>query len=467
MTPCGALALPASAPHPRKYRKHTPMAHTSRPPASERIPGSPLDEGGIHSHPPMNALRPGVTRHVPGAEPASGPLRLRPAPQYTPWPVVLLSGPSGSGKTHNLAAFSSDRRIAGAFLVEWGEADADIYVASGAPQLHVIDHDGSWPDILGQIAAASAASRSSLDEYGMPYALFIDSISSPWTQVMAWAHDRPRRSMRGQAVLASDPDSALEPGFSGWQEANDRHAELMDAVMSFPGPVVLSARGREAIDVDQSSGTPTGRMIYKTEGHKGLEHLASVVVRLRNGAPALVVKCVAPGAGLNPGEEGPVEARGFSVSWLLDELERGAPDGFGPRRSTRLYRDPTPGDLARLAHLREMYTVDGFDVVSADEDAFRVRCTELTSEEEGGRLYEAMQSAYDAGVRFPDGVGGMIRDRMRQLREERAPKSRSRAPSQRKTTTKTPRKTATRKSPAKRPATAKTSGSAPAKETAE
>lgn len=319
----------------------------NRPAASTRIPDSPLDIGGLHPAPARPAHPARVTRYLPGDDPhtAPPPLRLRPAPAAPPAPTVLLTGDRGSGKTHELARLASCDRIHRAFLLEWGEADADLYTPTAG--WDVLDHDGSWHGILGQIRAASAEAARTPAGSG-PCVLLVDTVSAAWAQILAWAHDRARYSVKGQAVLSSDPDATVEVGFGGWQDAADRHDELLAALAGFPGPVVMTARGREAIDVDAASGTPTGRMVYKVDGHKALEHEAGTVIRLRNGAPPLVVKCVAPGADLNPTTEGPVELGAFSLEWLLFDV-LGAQGAAPARRSRRLHRDPTPGQLHHQA----------------------------------------------------------------------------------------------------------------------
>lgn len=409
------------------------MAHRSRLPVSERIPASPLDAGGLHGSPAPNARRPAVVRHVPGAEPVRGPLRLRPAVETVPWPVVLLTGPAGAGKTHMIAEAAASEAVSGVLLLEWGTQGADSYAACGAERLHRIDHDGSWEDIVGQVLAAAEYCREALGRGEAPYLLAVDSITSAWTQVMGWAHDRPRTSLRGQAMLGADPDAVLEPGFGGWQDANDRHAELMDAVLGFPGPVVLAARGREVTEVDPSTGVPTGRMAYKTEGHKGLEFAASVVVRMRPGAPSLVSKCAVPWVPLGPAEAGLTEVAGLTLSWLLEEVRRSAPRPLGERRPVGLHRDMTPGEALRLEALREELLTDGFDVVGSSLPAFERRCAELGSVEEAERLEAAVGSAVRAGVVLPEGAWDLVVGAVRLLRDRvaaapQAPKIERRRP---------------------------------------
>lgn len=337
----------------------------NRTSATSRLGASPLDGA-----PPPDPARM-VTRYLPGTDAdrlAAPPVLKTRRPDPTPPPpVVLLTGDRGSGKTHEMAALASDPRVDRAFLVEWGEADADRY-GPGVPW-EIVDHDGSWADIVGQIRAAGLAAART----GGTCVLMVDGMASAWSQTLAWAHDRARYSVRGAAILASDPDAPVEVGFGGWQDAADRYGEAMEAITDFPGPVVLTARGSEAIEVDPASGNPTGRRIFKTEGHKHLEYDADAVIRLRNGAPPVAIKCTAPGVDLNPTTSGPREVPGFVLADLVFDIL----GGVGVRRGTRLFRDPTPGQLHHRARVAastppppwepQAHAPAPFDPATADE----------------------------------------------------------------------------------------------------
>ena len=91
----------------------------------------------------------------------------------------------------------------------------------------------------------------------------------------------------------------------------------MTILMTFPGVVIITARGGEVAAVE--GGRPIeGRKSYRVEGHKSLAFDASCWVRLSRDAKPIVVGARSVHAGVRPGID-PVQAlpSDWSLEWLI------------------------------------------------------------------------------------------------------------------------------------------------------
>ena len=123
-----------------------------------------------------------------------------------------------------------------------------------------------------------------------------------------------------------------------WNDAASRHRKLMTVLMTFPGIVLITARGGEVAAVED--GRPVeGKKAYRVEGHKSLAYDASCWVRLARDARPVVVGARSVHSGVRPGIDPPQAlASDWSLEWLIfdvlkcDPAEAHAP---GPGRACR------------------------------------------------------------------------------------------------------------------------------------
>ena len=237
-----------------------------------------------------------------------------------PWPLILVEGPEKSGKSWKAAEFTADERLGQSYWLDLGEGSADEYAAIPGANYLVVDHDGTWADVIGQVTAIHAeASRANIAGE-KPVVLVIDSMTAEWEMLKDWVGYRARQSNYAKRQLQRDPNAEIKPAMNLWNDANGRHAQLMRLLMTFPGVVVVTARGKEVAQLDEAGKPIPGVKDYRVEGHRTLAFDCSAWVRLSRESAPLVVGARSVHHGVQPGVDKPKPAPDFSVSWLVFDL---------------------------------------------------------------------------------------------------------------------------------------------------
>lgn len=259
------------------------------------------------------------------------------------WPIVILAGVEGSGKTWSAVEASGMDLVDRAFFIEVGERMADEYGAVPGADFEIVEHDGTWPQILG--AVRWAASQTPVD--GKANLLIVDSVTEVWTllsdiaQHMANARARNKgRGGSGDAQITMDL----------WNQAKDALADFLAACRAFPGPVILTARLDNVTVVE--GGKPTGEHVWKIRGEKNLPYQATVILQARSPRDWLLTKIASTKMQLPPnGEEkiGPA----FTIKGLFERM--GVTAGAAASTYVRPSPDGTPhmSQAQRQAQARE------------------------------------------------------------------------------------------------------------------
>ncbi|WP_099024361.1 AAA family ATPase [Mycolicibacterium palauense] len=263
-------------------------------------------------------------------------IRTRQPTGVPTWPLVLIEGPELSGKTYTAAAFTASQQIGECYWVAWGEAAPDEYAAIPGAQFQVVDHDGSWHDILGQVTEIHTAAAT--DWWGKPPVLIVDSMTSVWEMLKNWITVRARESKHAQKLLREDPNAEIKLSNVLWDDASDRHADLMRLLTTFNGIVVVTARCKESFAVDSEGRPIPNTADYRVDAHRTLTHDASVWVRLTREEPATLIGCRSVSLGISPAEK-PLRFSNFTLDHLLFERLDYAAGGAKPRDVTALVAD--------------------------------------------------------------------------------------------------------------------------------
>ena len=243
-----------------------------------------------------------------------------------PWPLVLIEGPEKSGKSYAAAQFTASEKIGQAYWLDIGEGAADEYAAIEGANYLVIEHDGTWADMLGQVQAVHDEAARAAKAGEKPIVLVIDSMTAEWDLLKDWTSHRARQSKAGKRTLAADPDAEVKPAMNLWNDANARHGALMHLLMTFPGIAIVTARGKEVASLDDGGKPIVGQKDYRVEGHKALAFDATAWVRLSRDSHPKVVGVRSIHAGIQPGVDRPVARPNFSVEWLVFDLMKCNPN---------------------------------------------------------------------------------------------------------------------------------------------
>ncbi|OKI47204.1 hypothetical protein [Micromonospora sp. CB01531] len=263
-------------------------------------------------------------------------LRTRRPTGRVPWPLILVEGGEKAGKSWAAAVLSASAKVGQTYWLDLGEGAADEYGAIPGSRYEVIEHDGSWGQIFGAVEAVRDLARQAADAGQPPVVLVIDSMTAEWELLKSLADHaaRERYFEKKKRRLPADVEPTISMDL--WNEANGRHRKLMTLLMTMPGIVVMTARGKETAALD-ANGRPIERTKeYKVEGQKTLAFDASCWVRLSRDAKPIVVGARSVHTGIRPGVDEPQELPAdWSLEWLIFEALRCDP-------GTAHVRDLTP-----------------------------------------------------------------------------------------------------------------------------
>lgn len=243
------------------------------------------------------------------------PLKTRRPTGAVPWPVILVEGGEKAGKTWAAAALSASDRIGQMYWIDLGEGSADEYGAIPGADYLIVEHDGSFAQIYDAVAEIHTLAAKAQADGEKPVALTIDSMTAEWDLLKDWAGERAKGSASNRKKLAKDPNAEISISTNYWNDANSRHRKLMRLLMTFPGIVVMTARGKPVAAIGENGQPIEGRKEYRVEGHKTLGYDASCWIRLSRDEPPIVVGCRSVHTGIRPGRD---EPKPLPEDWTLE-----------------------------------------------------------------------------------------------------------------------------------------------------
>ncbi|MCU1612889.1 MAG: hypothetical protein JWO98_429, partial [Frankiales bacterium] len=302
-------------------------------------------------------------------------LKTRKPTGRVPWPCILLEGEEKAGKSYALAQFSASDKIGTLYWIDLNEGAGDEYGAIPGADYQLIEHDGSYAEVLAAVQAVKAEARRAADAGEPPVVLAIDTGSAIWDGLKDWASARAARSTRNRELLKRDPNAEIVISQNLWNDAGARWRKLQTELLTFPGIVVVTARGKEVTEVDANGRPIEGQKTWSVQTHREFPYAASVWVRLRRGRRPLVVGARSVHMGIKPNDDPAREvtvtaADGRLLEWLVFDALKCDP-------GTAHVRDLVPfhgGGL--LEHEREEETraarsaqPDAGDLVARIQDA--------------------------------------------------------------------------------------------------
>ncbi|MEU4804399.1 hypothetical protein [Actinosynnema sp. NPDC023587] len=166
-----------------------------------------------------------------------------------PWSRVLLSGEAGVDPGWVAAEFSGGHRLVTTYWLEVGTGrTGDMYAAVPGADYELLEHDGSWSEIYEQLCAAWELAREVAEDGGLSTGLVVNGTSGIWQMLCSFADTLSRRRA-ASALIRDGLDPA--PAYSSeikveidpdvWTLVGARHRQFMAKVLTWPGPVILTA----------------------------------------------------------------------------------------------------------------------------------------------------------------------------------------------------------------------------------
>lgn len=299
-------------------------------------------------------------------------LKTRPPTGVVPWPLILVEGPEKSGKSWACAELSTSDKVGQTYWIDLGEGAADEYGAVKGARYLVVDHDGSWGDIVAQIQAVRAEAEKAAASGEPPVVLVVDSMTAEWDLLKDWAGERARKSERSRKILQQDPHAEVPVPMNLWNDATARHRRLMTLLLTFPGVVVVTARGKEVAEIDDKGKPVPNSRDYKVEGHKTLAFDASVWVRMSREQAPVVVGARSVHAGLRPGVDRPKPIPDFTLEKVIFDILKCSPAEAQVRNLRELSSAEAPDPLAAVkAEVWQLALKRGWSAEDLAEDYAR------------------------------------------------------------------------------------------------
>ena len=246
------------------------------------------------------------------------------------WPCILVEGEEKAGKTWLAYQLSKSDKIGAAFAIDLGEGSADEYASIGNYEVLMADPDNplapwTFPALLDQVSAVRDFAREQIEAGEKPVMLTIDTMSDEWGVLVDAITAKAARSEKNRRMLAEDPAAEVKVPNHLWNDANAKHRRLMTMLLTFPGIVVLTARGKEVAEI--RNGSPVeGSKVWKVEGQKNLAYDVTAWIRMRRNAPPTLEGCRSVHIGLRPGidaaRELPEEFREGGLEWFIFDALR-------------------------------------------------------------------------------------------------------------------------------------------------
>ena len=234
------------------------------------------------------------------------------------WPKILVEGGDKAGKSWSLAKLSASPKVGRTAVLVLGEDETrwEEYGKIPGARFEIIEHNGTWASILGAVEEAKAEAAAARDAGEKPFVLGIDTMTAVWEGLKDWASLRARNSKKNRALLAQDPDAEIDVTSNYWNDAKARHRILMRHLLTFPGIVVLIARGSE-VTLFQNGQPVAGRKTWSIDGEKNLPFDVSTHIRLSREDRPLLVSSSGLHCQIRPGIDRP---KPLPDDWSLESV---------------------------------------------------------------------------------------------------------------------------------------------------
>ncbi|MFE4575742.1 DEAD/DEAH box helicase family protein [Streptomyces chartreusis] len=271
---------------------------------------------------------PGITT------PQRGRTSRRPTGLPNP-PMILLAGQEKTGKSRLAAEGTASELLGMTFWIEIGGAEgtADYYGRLPGANYEIVDHDGSYQDILDAIRWAVAQPPA---VEGMRNMIVIDNGSNLWDMLSEeqalYARWRAEKKAQEQHRRSPNPDLPVTVDPDLWNRAKDRWGEILWLLRRHSGPVIIIAR-QELVTAFEND-KPTREKTRKIKAEKNLPAAVDAIVELHALGEAYLTGVRTLHWEVTPGQSERFE--NFSIDALLRRM------GFQDAAPTRQVTEARP-----------------------------------------------------------------------------------------------------------------------------
>ncbi|MFF4902288.1 hypothetical protein [Streptomyces sp. NPDC001068] len=249
-------------------------------------------------------------------------------------PFILLCGPEKCGKSYEAAVGSRSDLIGMTYWLEIGgsEGTADYYGKIPGARYEIVEHDGTYQDILDAVRWIVAQPRVD----GKPNMIVVDNGSNLWEMLgdeqALYARRRAVRKAQENKRRGPSLDDPVVIDADLWNRAKDRWGEFLWLLRRHSGPVVMIAR-QEIVTAFEND-KPTRNTTRKIKAEKNLPAAVDAIVELHGLGDAYLTGVRTLHWEMKPGET--ERYRDFSIDSLLRRM------GFHEAAATRQVTETRP-----------------------------------------------------------------------------------------------------------------------------
>ena len=285
------------------------------------------------------------------------------------WPRILLEGTELSGKSWSVAELSASRKVGRTVVLPLGE-DTSMWHEYGripGARFEIARHDGTWSSLIGIAKDARDEAAAAVAAGEPPFVFCIDTMTAMWEGLKNWTGHRAQNSAAGRKALEADPDAKVDVAPNYWNDANERHGELMTVLLTFPGIVIMVARGGEVTLFEDGKPARNGsKTTWSVQVQKGVPFAATAHLRLSSDARPLLVGKKGVVNPIRPGIDPP---RRLPDDWSLESVIFGIlgldASSAGVGGYTEMRQDMTPEQIrdeavnlwTTVARVRDLYEI--------------------------------------------------------------------------------------------------------------
>lgn len=252
-----------------------------------------------------------------------------------PPPIMLFTGAAGTGKSYQAAQFTGSPKVGDSFWIEIGkdERTADWYKRVPGAKYLIVDHNGTWPEIVEAAKVAAARAKASWVKTKKVPVIVVDSANGEWRMLSRYAEWKARNTKAARGILSKDPNAEIQVSSTHWNAATKRHQDFLDALADSPAIVVLLCRS-ELVTVFDAQGQPkANEKTWSIQGQRGLLGYVDVAAQLHLAEEPELLKLRDVTGGVIPGKDAALRLKQetFSLEWLVFERYGLDPENMAQR----------------------------------------------------------------------------------------------------------------------------------------
>ncbi|MFJ4880081.1 hypothetical protein ACIP93_33405 [Streptomyces sp. NPDC088745] len=234
-------------------------------------------------------------------------------------PMILLAGPEKSGKSRAAAEGTRSELIGMTYWIEIGgsEGTADYYGRLPGTNYEIVEHEGTYQDILDAVRWAVAQPPAVEGKRNM---IVVDNVSVLWDMLSdeqaLYARWRAERKAQENRRRGPNPDLPVTVDPDLWNRAKDRWGAILWHLRRHSGPTLLLAR-QEVVTAFEND-KPTRDKTRKIKAEKNLAASVDAIVELHALGEAYLTGVRTLHWDVTPGQSERFE--NFSVDALLRRL---------------------------------------------------------------------------------------------------------------------------------------------------